>query len=61
MNKVKSPCISHCCLNEKDICMGCLRHLEEIKEWGQATEIRKEEILKRIQLQNATLIAHTIS
>ena len=48
MHKVESPCVGNCCLNEKDICMGCLRSLDEIKEWGQASELRKKEILLRI-------------
>lgn len=51
MNKVESPCIGSCCLNEKDVCMGCLRSLEEIKEWGQATDTRKKEITMRIACQ----------
>lgn len=49
MNKLGSPCIGKCCLNEKDICLGCFRSLEEIKEWGQASESRKQEILIRIK------------
>ena len=45
MDKVESPCVRNCCLNERDICIGCLRTLEEIKEWGQASETRKREII----------------
>jgi len=48
MNKVESPCVGRCCLNESDVCIGCLRNLEEIKEWSQASEIRKKEIIFRI-------------
>ena len=43
---IKSPCIRNCCLNRKDICMGCFRHLDEITGWGQATNERKKQILK---------------
>jgi len=49
MNKVESPCVRNCCLNECDICIGCLRTLEEIKEWGQASEERKLEIIGLIK------------
>lgn len=49
MNKVESPCIGKCCLDDKDICLGCLRSLEEIKEWGKASNRRKEQILIRIE------------
>jgi len=48
MNKVESPCVGRCCLNESDVCVGCLRNLEEIKEWSQASEMRKKEIIFRI-------------
>ena len=48
MNQVESPCVGRCCLNESDVCIGCLRNLEEIKEWSQASEMRKKEIIFRI-------------
>ncbi|WP_028863479.1 DUF1289 domain-containing protein [Psychromonas aquimarina] len=44
MTKITSPCIRNCCLDQSDICMGCFRSLQEIKEWGQASDIRKQEI-----------------
>ena len=43
---VESPCVNKCCLNEHDICLGCFRHLEEIKLWGLADNDVKEKILK---------------
>lgn len=52
MDKIESPCVGHCCLNENDICIGCLRDLQEIKQWGQASEARKKEIIVRISTQN---------
>jgi uncharacterized protein len=55
MNKIESLCVGNCCLNEKDICMGCLRSLEEIKEWGQASDERKKEIIARIEIQKIEL------
>ncbi len=53
MNKIESPCVRNCCLNEHDICIGCLRTLEEIKEWGQASEQRKREVLEQIKQRKA--------
>lgn len=51
---VASPCISQCCLNDDDICVGCYRALDEITGWHSATNQRKQEILanceKRKQL-----------
>ncbi|PKF61400.1 DUF1289 domain-containing protein [Psychromonas sp. psych-6C06] len=51
MNQIESPCVRDCCLNENDICMGCLRSLEEIKAWGQASDVRKTEIVEAIKFR----------
>ncbi len=37
----KSPCVRHCCLDDKDICIGCGRTLDEICRWSS----EKKEIL----------------
>lgn len=44
-DKVESPCIRNCCLNEDDVCLGCFRHVDEIIEWGSADNGRRECIL----------------
>lgn len=44
--KVSSPCISQCCLNDRDICLGCFRHLDEITGWHDAGEQEKRQILR---------------
>lgn len=49
---IQSPCIRNCCLNDSDICVGCFRHIDEILQWGSASEQRKKEIL--IQVKNRT-------
>jgi len=45
--KKLSPCIRNCCLNEKDICLGCFRHLDEITGWQRFTEQEKLAILDK--------------
>lgn len=45
MSTPASPCICNCCLNEQDICLGCFRSLNEITEWSQASDLRKQIIL----------------
>lgn len=45
MSTPASPCICNCCLNDEDICLGCYRSLEEITEWSQASDMRKQMIL----------------
>jgi len=51
MDRIESPCVRNCCLNEADICTGCLRSLDEIKEWGVASEEVKKEVIERIKSQ----------
>jgi len=49
--KVPTPCVRNCCLDEKDVCMGCYRSLAEILAWSQANEDEKREILLRCGLR----------
>ncbi|MEQ1601408.1 MAG: DUF1289 domain-containing protein [Methylophilaceae bacterium] len=58
IDQVQSPCIRNCCLDEQDICLGCFRSLEEIKNWSLANVIEQRLILdnasfrKQQKLQN---------
>jgi len=47
-NSAQSPCIRNCCLDDDDICLGCFRSIEEIKQWTVVDNHRR-----RIILQNA--------
>jgi len=49
---VQSPCVSNCCLDEEDICMGCFRHLDEITGWHSASRERRLEILENCKKRN---------
>ena len=31
--RVPSPCVSICALNDDDVCVGCYRTAEEIRNW----------------------------
>ena len=42
---INSPCVRNCCLNEKDICLGCFRHINEIIGWQAFPEEEKITIL----------------
>ncbi len=42
---ISSPCVRNCCLDEKDICLGCGRSIEEIIRWGDADDKEKLQIL----------------
>ena len=42
-----SPCVRNCCLDVDNVCMGCGRLLEEIVQWGTASDSDKSAILAR--------------
>jgi len=44
MEEIKSPCIKKCALNEKNICTGCFRTIQEIITWSSADDQTKREI-----------------
>ena len=49
---VISPCVSVCEVNERNVCVGCLRTLDEIAAWGMMSHaerlrIMTEELPKR--------------
>ena len=56
MNKIDSPCVRNCCLDEQDICMGCFRSLEEIKVWQASSDKEKKGILRLAEKRRS--IAH---
>lgn len=45
----ESPCNRVCCLNHTDVCLGCGRTLQEIKDWHGADHAQKLEILQQAQ------------
>jgi predicted Fe-S protein YdhL (DUF1289 family) len=50
---VPSPCISVCRLDEHKVCTGCLRHVEDIREWRAATDERRREIVRQADQRRA--------
>jgi uncharacterized protein len=45
MSKISSPCIRNCCLDKKDVCIGCGRTVDEIIRWGDVDDAEKQRIL----------------
>ncbi|MFK5947967.1 MAG: DUF1289 domain-containing protein [Methylococcales bacterium] len=43
---IASPCVRNCCLDEKDICLGCFRSLTEIMQWTQVDEETRLKFIK---------------
>jgi len=46
INRIESPCIRKCCLNEEDVCLGCFRSLIEITQWTIVDEETRLQFLK---------------
>ena len=45
---VKSPCVNICCLDEKDICLGCYRSCDEICKWGAMSNDERNDVMKKV-------------
>jgi predicted Fe-S protein YdhL (DUF1289 family) len=41
---VPSPCSGVCRLDEQKVCLGCFRHVEDIREWRSADDQRRRVI-----------------
>ncbi|HAK52876.1 MAG TPA: DUF1289 domain-containing protein [Gammaproteobacteria bacterium] len=48
ITNVASPCIRICTLNKDDLCIGCLRTLDEISRWSSANSEQRLHILESI-------------
>ncbi|MGR9046520.1 MAG: DUF1289 domain-containing protein [Gammaproteobacteria bacterium] len=46
---IPSPCVGNCCLDNDDVCLGCFRHLEEIKKWGLVNDKERLTIIQRAE------------
>lgn len=46
--RVASPCVDICTLDDDDICLGCLRSIDEICAWGTASDAERRQILQQV-------------
>jgi predicted Fe-S protein YdhL (DUF1289 family) len=53
MSDVASPCVRNCCLDEKEVCLGCGRSLDEIKAWSEAGDAERFKILEQATRRRA--------
>lgn len=49
--EVVSPCVSKCCLDDEDICVGCFRSMDEILAWANATNDLRHEIIQKTEIR----------
>jgi predicted Fe-S protein YdhL (DUF1289 family) len=48
---VASPCVDVCRLDAHGLCVGCRRTMGEISEWPRASDARRREILRELDLR----------
>ncbi|WP_081794155.1 DUF1289 domain-containing protein [Pseudomonas sp. RIT288] len=51
---VPSPCTGVCRLDEQKVCLGCARHVEDIREWRSADDERRRVIVAQAARRRAT-------
>ena len=49
-----SPCLRMCCLDDENICLGCFRSLDEIRQWRELTTQQRQEILNTVNVRKLT-------
>lgn len=58
MFTVPSPCTGVCTLDAANVCIGCGRRLDEIAEWSQAPNARRQRIVELAAARRAERQAH---
>ncbi len=53
MSSVESPCIKVCVLDERQVCIGCLRTLDEIAAWERMDTATRRAVVARVTLERA--------
>jgi predicted Fe-S protein YdhL (DUF1289 family) len=53
---VPSPCVDICRLDAQGLCVGCRRTIDEIIEWPRASEARRREILRELELRTTAAV-----
>ena len=50
---VPSPCISLCRLDEQKVCLGCFRHVEDIRQWRSVDDEQRRQICREARARRA--------
>jgi len=58
--RVDSPCIRRCTLDEHDVCIGCLRSIDEILVWSKSSDEERLAILERTRERRTAQQEHAI-
>ncbi len=49
--RILSPCVRNCCLDDDDVCLGCHRSLDEILGWHGADDEERSATLSACELR----------
>ena len=47
-DRVRSPCVAVCALDDNDVCIGCHRTGDEILRWTSMTNDERRQVLEKI-------------
>lgn len=50
-DRVRSPCVQVCALDENDMCIGCQRSGDEILRWSQMTDEERRDVLRNVAIR----------
>ncbi len=50
---VTSPCVRRCTLDDNDVCIGCYRSLDEIRDWTRLTAAGRRAVLEQVARRRA--------
>ncbi len=50
-DRVPSPCVSICALDENDVCVGCQRTGDEITQWPRMSDEERRAVLEKVALR----------
>ncbi len=53
--EIVSPCTGVCQLDDKDYCLGCLRHRDEIGGWLNFDNTQRMEIVQKLKQRRRAL------
>jgi uncharacterized protein len=48
---IVSPCIRMCCLDDQEVCLGCFRSLDEIRNWQASDNAIRAQVLQHCELR----------
>jgi uncharacterized protein len=51
--KIDSPCVNLCKLDDRGICLGCFRSVQEIASWSRMSEAERFSIMAALAARHA--------